>query len=61
MNVFDIGANIGYYEFSFLIKLKRKVLAIEPSSENLKLCQKNIELNNLNKKILISLLLGFQM
>ena len=35
---------------SFLKKLKKgKVLAIEPSSENLKLCKKNIELNNLNK------------
>ena len=51
MNVFDIGANIGYYTIFFLNKIKKgKVLAIEPSSENLKLCQKNIELNNLNKK-----------
>jgi len=51
MNVFDIGANIGYYTIFFLKKIKKgKVLAIEPSSENLKLCQKNIELNNLNKK-----------
>ena len=52
MNVFDIGANIGYYTIFFLNKIKKgKVLAIEPSSENLKLCQKNIELNNLNKNI----------
>ena len=51
MNVFDIGANIGYYTIFFLNKIKKgKVLAIEPSSENLKLCKKNIELNNLNKK-----------
>ena len=50
MNIFDIGANIGYYTIFFLKKIKKgKVLAIEPSSENLKLCKKNIELNNLNK------------
>ena len=50
MNVCDIGANIGYYTIFFLKKIKKgKVLAIEPSSENLKLCKKNIELNNLNK------------
>ena len=51
MNIFDIGANIGYYTIFFLIKIKQgKILAIEPSSENLKLCKKNVELNNLSMK-----------
>ena len=51
MNVFDIGANIGYYTIFFLRKIKKgKILAIEPSSENLKLCKKNVLLNNLNMK-----------
>tara|TARA_X000000950_G_scaffold289477_1_gene413957 strand:+ start:2176 stop:3156 length:981 start_codon:yes stop_codon:yes gene_type:complete len=51
MNIFDIGANIGYYTIFFLIKIKKgKILAIEPSSENLKLCKKNVELNNLSMK-----------
>lgn len=51
MNIFDIGANIGYYTVLFLNKIKNgKILAIEPSSENLKLCKKNVELNNLSMK-----------
>lgn len=48
MNVFDIGANIGYYTIFFLKKInKGKVLAIEPSIENLELCKQNIKLNNI--------------
>ena len=41
MNIFDIGANIGYYTLFFLKKIKNgRILAIEPSIENLELCKK---------------------
>ena len=49
MNIFDIGANIGYYTLFFLKKIKNgRILAIEPSIENLELCKKNILLNNIS-------------
>lgn len=48
MRIFDIGANIGYY-----VLMERKLLdndativAIEPSPSNIKLLQKNLELND---------------
>ena len=48
MNIFDIGANIGYYTILFLNKIKSgNILAIEPSKDNLKLCKDNVSLNNL--------------
>ena len=51
MNVFDIGANIGYYTIFFLKNInKGKILAIEPSRDNLDLCKKNIKLNGINNK-----------
>lgn len=51
MNVFDIGANIGYYTIFFLKNVNRgKILAIEPASDNLDLCKKNIQLNNIKNK-----------
>lgn len=51
MNVFDIGANIGYYTIFFLKNIKRgKILAIEPASDNLDLCKKNIQLNHIKNK-----------
>ena len=47
MNIFDIGANIGYYTILFLNKIKNgNILAIEPSKDNLKLCKDNVRLNN---------------
>ncbi len=51
MKVFDIGANIGYYTI-FLAKslASGRILAIEPSIENVKLCERNINLNNLDTK-----------
>jgi FkbM family methyltransferase len=49
MNVFDIGSNIGYYSMFFLRKIKNgKLLAIEPSYENIELCKKNLKLNGIN-------------
>jgi FkbM family methyltransferase len=50
MNIFDIGANIGYY-----VIMERKLLgahgsvtAIEPSPRNTDLLKKNMSLNNIN-------------
>jgi len=44
----DVGAHIGYYTIlaSKIVGPKGKVLAFEPSSENLALLAKNVELNN---------------
>ena len=50
MNIFDIGANIGYYTVFFSKKIKSgKILAVEPSSNNIKLCRENISLNKIDK------------
>ena len=50
MNIFDIGANIGYYSVFFSKKIKSgKILAVEPSSNNIKLCRENISLNKIDK------------
>ena len=51
MKVFDIGANIGYYVLLQNNKIgkKGKVIAIEPSPNNIKLLKKNISVNNLAK------------
>ena len=48
MNIFDIGANIGYYVLmeSELICNKGKILAIEPVKKNMQLLEKNLKLNN---------------
>ena len=41
MNIFDIGANIGYYTVFFSKRIKDgKILAVEPSSNNIKICRK---------------------
>jgi len=49
----DIGANIGY--FTILLARKcREVWSFEPEPSNFKLLIKNIELNGLNKKVLLS-------
>ena len=44
----DVGANVGYYTVlaSKIVGLRGKVYAFEPSSENFKVLQANIELNN---------------
>ena len=51
MKVFDIGANIGYYVLlqNNRIGNKGKVIAIEPSPNNIKLLKRNISVNNLAK------------
>ena len=49
--VVDIGANIGDTAIYFAIKGAKKVIALEPFSQNYELAKKNIELNNLTDKI----------
>lgn len=49
--VVDIGANIGDTAIYFAIKGAKKVIALEPFSQNYKLAKQNIELNNLTDKI----------
>ncbi len=52
MNVFDIGANLGYYVLLEKKKIKNegKILAIEPSPHNIQILKKNLMLNKINKK-----------
>ena len=52
MNVFDIGANIGYYVLieNQILKSTGKILAIEPNKENVELLKRNIMLNKIEKK-----------
>ena len=51
MNIFDIGANIGYYTVFFFKRIKDgKILAVEPSSNNIKICRENISLNKVDKR-----------
>jgi len=50
----DIGANRGRYSIQAINRGKyKKVYAFEPLNYNLKYFQKNIELNNLNDKIIV--------
>ena len=48
MNVFDIGANIGYYTLiqRQLIGFNGKITAIEPVPDNIEVLKKNLILNN---------------
>lgn len=50
MKILDIGANIGYYLLleNQLIGKKGKIIAVEPSSKNIKLLNSNLELNKIN-------------
>ena len=50
MNIFDIGSNIGFYSIFLKKKSDGKLLAIEPSLENLNLCRENLKLNNIALK-----------
>ena len=50
MNIFDIGSNIGFYSIFLKKKTDGKLLAIEPSLENLNLCRENLKLNNIALK-----------
>jgi FkbM family methyltransferase len=51
----DIGANIGLYSIYAALKHRDiKIYAIEPSTSNLRVLSRNISINNLEKKILIT-------
>ncbi len=47
MTIYDIGANIGYYVLMETAAIKRngKIIAIEPSPQNVELLKRNLELN----------------
>lgn len=49
--VLDIGANIADTAIYFALKGAKKVIALEPFPKNFEIAKKNIELNNLSKKI----------
>jgi FkbM family methyltransferase len=52
--IFDIGANAGYYSLQFAKKYSsiKSVHAFEPIQKTYKTLLKNVNLNNLNKKII---------
>ena len=52
MNIFDLGANIGFYtlEMNRLLSGKGKILAVEPDPRNIPLLKKNLK-NSINPDI----------
>lgn len=54
-NIFiDIGANIGFYTINVINKnIFKKAYCFEPNSDTFKKLNKNIKLNNLDKKVVI--------
>ena len=50
MTIYDVGANIGYYAImeSKLVGNNGRIIAIEPSPDNVTLLQKNLSLNSIN-------------
>lgn len=53
--VIDIGSNIGDSSIYFALRGANKVIALEPFSKNYEMAKKNIESNNLTKRITIIL------
>lgn len=53
--VIDIGSNIGDSSIYFALRGANKVIALEPFSKNYEMAKKNIESNNLTKRITILL------
>jgi len=53
-SIIDLGANIGYLTLYFkkVLKVKKKILAIEPEIENFNFLKENIKLNNLEKEVI---------
>jgi len=56
MTIFDVGANIGYYAImeSKLVGESGRVIAVEPSHTNVKLLQRNLQLNSINNVTVLS-------
>ncbi|MHA1386038.1 MAG: FkbM family methyltransferase, partial [Candidatus Helarchaeota archaeon] len=53
-DVIDVGANIGFYTVLFAKNLEgKKVLAIEPTVNALRRLHKNIQLNKVEKKVVV--------
>lgn len=50
-NIIDAGANVGYTSLYFALDLNTDIVAIEPSSKNVQVLKKNLELNQLGLKI----------
>ena len=55
MCVFDIGANIGYHVImeSMIMKNKGRIIAIEPSKNNIQLLKQNLTLNKIVTKDIV--------
>lgn len=53
-NIIDLGANIGYLTLYFkkVLKVKNKILAIEPETTNFKFLKENIKLNDLDNEVI---------
>ncbi|MCV0373508.1 MAG: FkbM family methyltransferase [Nitrosarchaeum sp.] len=51
--VVDIGANIGDSPIYFALKNSKKVIALEPFPKNYEMAKKNIELNNIENKVIL--------
>ena len=51
--ILDVGANLGYYVLleGEAIGPKGKILAVEPSPENVHILKKNVELNNMGSQV----------
>ena len=51
--LYDIGANIGIYSVYYAKKFNSTVYSFEPQFVNLNLIAKNIQINNINKNVII--------
>ena len=51
--LYDIGANIGIYSVYYAKKFNSTVYSFEPQFMNLNLIAKNIQINNINKNVII--------
>jgi FkbM family methyltransferase len=49
--IIDAGANVGYTSLYFALGTNSQIIAVEPSSSNIEILNKNIELNNLGNRI----------
>ena len=60
MTILDIGSNIGYYAIleSKLIGSTGKIFSIEPSPQNFKLLQENLEIQDTNNFQIFNLAIG---
>lgn len=50
-DVIDVGANVGFYTVLFAKKIRRKVLAVEPTADALRRLRRNVALNDVAEKV----------